>query len=182
MLRTWYGAGLIAGLAVFLWGGLSKGMLSIGGESTYKQVSPEAIAALANMKQPGMYVFPYTNNSTEMAKMLETSPSGIMIYAPPGTPINMGSLLGIQAMSDILACLVAACIFSLALPRLPTFASRVGFVLALGAFSFLIAEVPYWNWYRFPTDFTAFGLLFKFSTALLTGVVLSLLMGRQKAV
>jgi hypothetical protein len=69
----------------------------------------------------------------------------------------------------------------MALPSLPSLVSRVGFVVALGVFSFMISEVPYWNWYRFPTDFTGFALAFKLSASLIAGIVLSLLMGRRSA-
>lgn len=182
MLRTWYGAGLVAGITVFLWGGLAHMVLGLGGESTFKTVPNETITALgASLKQPGLYVFPYSTDMNETAKLVMTNPQGILIFTPAGSALNMGSLLGVQAISDFLACLVMAWIFSMALPRLQTFISRVGFVMALGLFSALTAELPYWNWYRFPTDFTAFGVVFKLSAALLAGVVLASLMGRPAA-
>ena len=182
MIRTWYGAGLIAGVAVFLWGGLAHMVLGLGGESTFKQVPTEAMAAMsANIKAPGLYAFPFTKDPNEMAKLLEKNPYGLMVYAPPGSPFSMVSSLVTQAISDIIAALIAAWIFSMALPSLPTLLSRVGFILALGIFSFMISEVPYWNWYRFPTDFTAFALCFKLTAALIAGIVLALLMGRRSA-
>ena len=182
MIRTWYGAGLIAGLAVFFWGGLAHMVLGLGGESTFKQVPNDALTAMAaHVKEPGLYMFPYSKDQNEMAKLMEKNPSGIMIFAPAGAKMDMAPLLSVQAISDILACLIAAWLFSIALPRLPSFGSRVGFVVALGVFSFMVSEVPYWNWYKFPTDFTAYALLFKLTTTLLAGAVLASLMGRKSA-
>ena len=182
MLRTWYVAGLLAGIFVFIWGGLAHNFLGLGGESTFKIVPNATLAAMAfGIQDPGLYMLSYSKDRNETTRMMEKYPSGIMVYAPPGTTLSMGRLLGTQAVSDILACLVAAWLFSLALPKLPTPVSQVGFVLGLGAFGFLMADIQYWNWYRFPTNFTAFAFAYKFSAALLAGLVLSRLMGRKSA-
>ena len=125
-------------------------------------------------------MFPYTHDPNEMAKLIEKNPYGLIVLTPAGVPMNMGAMLGKQAVSDILACLLAAYLFSLALPGLTSLPARVGFVVGLGVFSFLVSEVPYWNWYRFPGDFTAYALVFKLSVWALAGVVLAMLMGRRQ--
>ena len=182
MIRTWYGAGLVAGIAVFLWGGLAHMVLGLGGESTFKQIPKDAEAAMgAHIKEGGLYMFPFIKEASEMSKAIEKSPYGIMVITPAGVGMNMGSMLGLQAVSDILGCLVAAWLFSMALPSLPSLVSRVSFVMGLWLLSFLVSEVPYWNWYRFPADFTAFALLFKLSCSLLAGLVLASLMGSGAA-
>ena len=182
MIRTWYGAGLIAGLAVFLWGGLAHLVLGLGGESTFKQVPNEAQAAIAaHVKEGGLYIFPFTKDMNAMAKAIETQPYGLMVFTLAGVPMNMGARMGVQAVGDILACLLAACLFTCALPSLTSFVSRVGFVMGLGVFSFLVSEVPYWNWYNFPADFTAFALVFKLTAWLVAGVVLASLLGSRTA-
>lgn len=145
-----------------------------------KQIPDGALTAMAaNVKEPGLYMFPYIKDMNEMAKSIEKNPYGIMVFTPAGVPMNMGSMLGMQAVGDILACLLAAWLLSMALPSLASLASRIGFVVGLGVFSFLVSEVPYWNWYHYPTDFTAYALLFKLTTTLLAGVVLSLLLGSR---
>lgn len=155
-------------------------VLGLGGESTMKQIPAGALTAMAaNVKEPGLYMFPYTKDMNEMSKAIETNPYGLMIFTPAGVPMNMGALLGMQALSDIVACLIAAWLFSMALPSLTGLGSRVGFVVALGVFSFMVSEVPYWNWYHFPTDFTAYALAFKVTATLVAGLVLSLLMGSR---
>ncbi len=182
MIRTWYGAGVIAGLAVFLWGGLAHMVLGLGGDSTFKRLPDEALTAVnAQIKEPGLYMFPYTRDPNEMAKLIEKNPYGLMVVTPAGVPMNMGSLLGMQAVSDILASVLAALLLSLALPGLTSLALRAGFVVGLGMFSFLVSEVPYWNWYRFPADFTAYSLLFKLTAWAIAGVILAFLMGRRQA-
>ena len=90
---------MVAGLAVFMWGGLAHMALGLGGESTFKQVPADAIHALAaNLKEPGLYVFPFTMDSNEMTKLLEKNPYGILVYAPPGSPFSMGKSLAMQAV------------------------------------------------------------------------------------
>ena len=152
-------------------------VLGLGGESTLKKMPNEAQAALANVKEAGLYMFPYTKDQAEMAKLVEKNPYGLVVFTPAGVPMNMGGMLGMQAVSDILACLIAAWLFSMALPSLTGLVSRVGFVMALGVFSFMTSDVPYWNWYHFPGDFSAFALAFKLSATLLAGLILAMLMG-----
>jgi len=85
-----------------------------------------------------------------------------------------------QVVSDVLACLILAWLLSQAIPVLPTLVSRIGFVCAICAFSFLVSEVPYWNWYRFPASFTAYALVFKLTCGVVSGFVLSKLLAGTK--
>ena len=157
-------------------------VLGLGGESTVKQVPNDALAAIAaHVKEPGLYMFPFSRDPNEMTKLLEKNPYGLLVYAPAGSPYSMGSSLATQAISDIVACLIAAWLFSMALPSLSGWGPRIGFLVGLGVFSFMVSEVPYWNWYRFPTDFTCYALVFKLTASALAGIVLSLLMGRRSA-
>src|SRR5262249_3085193 len=162
------------GIAVFCWGGLAHMVLGLGGDSTMKRVPDNVMASMAsNMKDGGLYMYPYTKDMNEMAKLVEKNPYGIMVFTPAGTPMNAGTGMLIQAAGDILASMLAAFLFSLALPNLKGWTSRVGFVVGIVMFSFLVSEVPYWNWYRYPTDFTAFSLLFKVVSSLVLGVILT---------
>jgi hypothetical protein len=46
-------------------------------------------------------------------------------------------------------------VFLLAQTRLCSFAARVGFVVVAGVAAALVTNVSYWNWYGFPTSYTA---------------------------
>lgn len=153
-------------------------VLGLGGESAFKQIPKDAEAAMAaHIKEGGLYVFPFTKGMDEMTKAIEKNPYGIMVFTPAGTPMNMGALMGVQAAGDILACMIAAWLLSLALPSLTSLLPRVCFVMALGLFSFMVSEVPYWNWYHFPLDFTAYALGFKLTAWMIGGLVLASLLG-----
>ena len=87
----------------------------------------------------------------------------------------MGRNLGMQFVSDTLAALVVS--FVLALGAF-SFSRRVLMAGALGLFSWLTISVPYWNWYRFPLDVTAAGLIEQVVGWLVAGVGIAWWLGR----
>lgn len=184
MHRTWYGAGVIAGILVFLWGGLAHMVLGLGGDSTFQQIPDQqtVMSTLASkIKDPGLYVYPFEKDMAKLEPLLAANPYGILIYAPPGASMDMGPRMAKQVLGDIFACLLLAWLLQLALPSLPTLRDRVGFCVVAGLFGFLLTEVPYWNWYRFPLDFTAFALVFRITLCLLAGAVLGSLLGSGRS-
>ena len=50
---------------------------------------------------------------------------------------------------------------------------------ALGLFSWLTLSVPYWNWYRFPLDFTMGSLLEQVRGWMLAGIAMAWWLGRR---
>jgi len=80
-------------------------------------------------------------------------PYAFVVYQPQGIDIinNMGRNLGLELATNILAALLAAFIVSHAATNL---GRRALLVVAMGLFAWLSISVPYWNWYRFPLDFT----------------------------
>jgi hypothetical protein len=92
--------------------------------------------------------------------------------------MDMGRNLGIQFVSDTLSAIVVA--FVLALGGL-SFSRRVAVAAAVGLFSWLTVSVPYWNWYRFPTDFTVGNLLEQVIGWTLAGAAMAWWLGRKPA-
>ena len=107
----------------------------------------------------GLYIFPGAEMTRARTKdeeaawtaKLKAGPSGLLIIrlegAEPMMPLQLGTEFGTNVVSALLAGLL------LSATRL-RFAGRVGFVTLLGLFGFVIVDVPHWNWYGFPNDFT----------------------------
>ena len=82
-----------------------------------------------------------------------TGPNGILIYRPQGGDALSPKQLLTQLGVDIVALLVAAWLLAQA-TGLAGFGARVFFVMLLGLLPTLVVNLPYWNWYGFPTNYT----------------------------
>ena len=61
----------------------------------------------------------------------------------------------------------------------PGLGRRVAVAGAMGVFAWLAVSVPYWNWYRFPLEFTAAALVQTLVGALLAGLVIGVVSGKR---
>jgi len=62
-----------------------------------------------------------------------------------------------------------------------SYAHRVGFLAIAGLAASVIADLPYWNWYSFPTTYTAINLIDCTLTWLLAGLVIAKVANPQRA-
>ena len=163
-------AGIVAGGVVFLWGAVAHMALPLG--MVGMQMPPDAaqdvaLAALrGSFDQEGIYMLPFPReeiwqDEAAMAKFgadAATRPFAFVVYQPQGRDTNaaFGPMLGAQLGSTVLAGLLAAFVAA-GIPgsRL----RRVLSVTAFGLFAWLAVSVPFWNWYRFPADFTLAALI-----------------------
>jgi hypothetical protein len=180
--------GLIGGIVFFLWGAFAHMALPIG-EMGMEGPTDEA-AVMAGLRQglpsEGVYYLPYLAPAqmqddaatTAYSARALASPYAFVVYQPEGRdPMDMGRNLGIQFVSDTLSAMVVA--FVLALGSLG-FGRRVMVAAAIGLFSWLTVSVPYWNWYRFPTDFTVGNLLEQVIGWALAGAAMAWWLGRTR--
>jgi hypothetical protein len=160
-------ASILGGIALFIWGSLSHMVLGIV-DAHIKQI-PNEDAVLAsmqhNIKEPGFYFFPGYEHSLDMSDEPQTTtqkweqkvregPNGILVYNSQGRePLEPSQLL-IELLTNIVAAFLAAILLVKALGGVPSFGARVLFVTQLGLFARIVADVPYWNWYGFPLDYT----------------------------
>jgi hypothetical protein len=106
----------------------------------------------------------------------KASPFAFVIYQPQGRDaMDMGGNLVKQYLGDTLSALIVA--FVLALATF-SFGKRVLVASALGLFSWLTVSVPYWNWYRFPLDFTLGNLLEQVIGWAIAGAAMAWWLGR----
>ena len=177
--------GLIAGVAMFMWGALSHMVLGLG-ETGIKQISNEATVVSAmqsNIKEAGFYFFPGMEEKPNMTKEEKQAsekkfegkylagPRGILIYHPEGAPVMSPKQLLSQLAIEIVVGLIAAFVLAQA-AGLKTYPGRVGLVTLLGLFPFFMVNFPYWNRYGFPRNFTLMELGDKVISLLVAGLVL----------
>jgi hypothetical protein len=105
-------------------------------------------------------------------------PSGLLIYHPAGEK----SLIPRKLTTEFLTELVEAFLLAIVLANLgvTTFASRVGFAVLMGLAAAIAANVPYWNWYGFPTNYTVAYMTIQVVGYLLAGLVAAAVFGRAQ--
>jgi len=110
----------------------------------------------------------------------KSSPYAFLVYMPQGDDLSdMSGQLPRQWASDTLSALMLAIVMSLAAF---SFTTRLGIALAASVFAWLSTMIPYWNWYRFPTNFTLAALVEQVIGWLLAGAVMAWWLGRREKV
>ena len=150
-------AGILGGVALFIWGGLSHMALGLGevGVQVLPHEQPALDAMKASIPNAGLYYFPQGDASMKLTPAEENGPWGILIYHPTGATFAMSRPLLNECILNIVQALIAAFLLSLA-AGLGGYPSRVGFVAALGLLATIGVNVEYWNWYGFPVSYTFF--------------------------
>jgi len=184
-------AGVLAGLVMYAWSSLWHVVFGFGATGI-KQIPNEDVVLSAmrlTIQEPGFYFFPGFDESAKMTQEQEqawqqkymSGPAGIMIYQPRGgLPLSPAQLLT-ECGKDIVIALVLAVLMAHALPGLTGFSARVLFVTLVGVVAGLETNVSYWNWYRFPGNYTGVAILESVTSFALGGLVLAALLKRRPA-
>jgi hypothetical protein len=182
-----FGAGILGGIAMFIWTSIAHMALPLG-EAGIREI-PNEQATLASLQQnigdqSGLYLFPglgLGQNATReqrkaamqhMAEKYASSPSGLLVYHPPGRTLTLGKLLAVEFATELLGAILA--VWLLAQTRLVSFGSRVGFILIIGVVAAIATNISYWNWYGFPTIYTVSYMLIQIVGFLCVGLVAAL--------
>jgi hypothetical protein len=111
---------------------------------------------------------------------LEKNPSGFFLYHPAGSrPMNMGKYLTVEFITELCEALLA--VWLLAQTRIITFGGRLGFVTAAGIMAAIATNVSYWNWWGFPTVYTASYMFIQVVGFFLVGLVAAFMFRRITA-
>jgi hypothetical protein len=144
-------AGLLGGLAMFIWSSAAH-MSPLGrvGISTL----PDESATVANLASAigdhgGLYLFPVDMSGTPSSA---TAPGGFLAYNPHAPMAMLPGNLIVEFLTETVEAILAA--WLLAQTALAAYAMRVGFVTVVGIVGAITTNVPYWNWYTFPTAYT----------------------------
>lgn len=180
--------GLIGGIVFFFWGFVAHMLLPIG-EMGIKQAANEDVVLSAlreGLPGEGVYLLPGMTPEqmndpvakqaySEKAKV---NPFAFVVYQPVGKDwTDMSGALVKQFAMDTLSALMVA--FVLALGAF-SFSKRVLISAVLGLFSWLTISVPYWNWYRFPLDFTLGSLLEQVVGWTIAGIAMAVCLRRKR--
>ena len=161
-------AGVLGAIAMFIWSFVAHMVLPLG-YTGFREIPNEA-AVLSAMQTsmgqtPGLYLFPGLGagpNPTPAQRnaamkdyepKLASNPSGLLIYHPPGAKGITGGKLGLEFLTELVEALLA--VILLAQTRIGSYAGKVGFITLVGIVAAVTSNIPYWNWYGFPGNYTA---------------------------
>jgi hypothetical protein len=188
-------AALLGAVAMFAWTAIAHMALPLGEAGVQNTMNDESL--LSAMKstvknQDGLYIYPsmglppdatHAQQSEAMKtypEKLEKNPSGFFIYHPPGSrPMAMGKFLTVEFITELIEAFIA--VWLLAQTRIVTFGGRVGFVVAIGILAAISTNVSYWNWWGFPTIYTASYMFIQFVGFFLVGLVAAIMFRRVTA-
>ena len=151
-------AGLAGGIVMFFWSFVAHDITPLGmvGVSTL----PDESVTVGNLasaigEKGGLYLFPMNTGSNVSAA---TGPGGFLVYNPK-SPLTMSPRnLVVEFLTELVESLLAA--WLLAQTALAGYAMRVSFVTVVGLTAAITTNIPYWNWYAYPLDYTlAYGLI-----------------------
>jgi hypothetical protein len=138
----------------------------------------------------GFYFFPGINRSKGMTKeqqqaeakrymdAYEKGPTGILIYTPGGEQMNYGKLLLNQFLIGVICAFFIAWILAAAAPA-TTYGQRVLIAVFVGSFGGILVPFEYWNWYKFPSNYTITYVAGIIVTWGLTGLVMASLAAKR---
>jgi hypothetical protein len=148
-------AGLLGGLAVFLWGATSHMVLGLAelGISKLPNEAPVLQAMKEHVRAGGLYLFPMEEDPAKWEAVFANFPTGIASIQPPGRPLAFGRRLGVELATNVVGALLAVLLLGVAGRSLETLGQRAMAGAALGAFAAISIDASHWNWYDFPTAY-----------------------------
>ena len=188
-------AGVLGAIAMFVWTAIAHMALPLGeagiGEIPNDEALLKAMETSPGAKTglyifPGMGLGPDATHAQRNAAMkdyeakLAKNPSGLLMYHPAGSrPMNMAKFLTIEFFTELLEALLVVAL--LAQTRIVTFGGRVGFVTTAGIMAALATNVSYWNWWGFPTVYTASYMFIQIVGFFFAGLVAAFLFRKATA-
>jgi hypothetical protein len=180
-------AALLGGFVMFNWGFVSHMVLPIGEMGMHTAANEEAFLAAAKEHlggAEGVYLVPGLMGADmrdeEKKKAYSAravaNPNAFVVYQPVGSDgMAMGDNLGKEFATNLVCAAIMAWVMALGAFGLR---KRVLIAALMGVFAWAAISVPYWNWYRFPLDFTLGSLIAQLVGWLLAGAVMAWWLGR----
>lgn len=170
-------AGILGGLAMFFWSGIAHvaSPLAEVGISQIEVANEKPFLSAMDivMKgRPGLYMFPGMakgESQEAYAKKLETSSSGILLYAPAGARMLETTQMLVEILVEVVEALLLA--FLLSKTSLSGFGPQFGFVLVAAVFGTMWTNMSYLNWYGFPLSYTLAYWFMQFVGMVIGGLV-----------
>ena len=172
--------GVVGGIVIFFWGFVSHMLLPIGDMGLQSIPHEEGLAAAmkADVLEPGLYFVPGRDMSKPQSQedmqahmdKVTKGPYGFMVIYPAGRDPSLGKPLPIELGTNVVCAILAAILVS---QLRPGFIVRVACVTLVGILASLMINVPFWNWYGFPLDFTLAQIIEHSVGWFLAGIVLA---------
>src|SRR6185295_10844229 len=164
-------AGIAAGIAMFIWSSIAHVATPLGmmGISTL----PDESVTVGNLASAvgdkgGLFLFP-SNMGSRPSSSAATAPGGFLVFNPKSATSMAPKNLIIEFLTELAEGLIAA--WLLAQTALSAYVARVGFVAAVGLAAAITTNIPYWNWYSFPTAYTLGYGFVEFASYVAAGLV-----------
>jgi len=173
-------AGLLGGIAMYVWSTVAHVATPLGtiGISTLpdEQVTMNALAA-SIVEQRGLFLFPAPRQGAPVAGAPTEGPFGLLVYRPHARyALNPANLI-IEFLTELAETMIAALLLSFV--ALSGYAARVGFVVLVGVTAAITTNLPYWNWYGFPTNYTLVYSFIEVVGYLAAGLVIAWLLPKR---
>lgn len=158
---------LVGGFILFAWAAFAHTVLGLGGVGLSAMPAEAAVLPHLQSSLPdaGLYLIPgdglqpglsASERDAALARSMERArqgPAGLLLWHPSGHAYMSHGQFAREYIGDALAALLASVFLTLTTFRVSSFWARTGFVSMLGVFASLVAELPLWNWYGFPSSF-----------------------------
>lgn len=180
-------AAVLGGLVMFFWGFASHMLLPIGEMGMKEAVNEDVVIAAMRDGLPGEGVYQVPGISGEQmndpaavaaySAKAKANPNAFIVYQPVGEDgMDMGQELGQEFATNVVSSFLLAWVLALGSFG---FRKRVLVSAAMGLFAWTAISLPYWNWYRFPMDFTTGALLQQVIGWTLAGAAMAWWLGRK---
>jgi hypothetical protein len=154
-------AGIVGGVVLFVWGSVAHVALPLGEVGFSPLPNEDAVleAMRANITQPGLYFLPWLGpeqrtNAAAMqawAEKAKRGPVAFIVYQAQSEGEISPAQLGVEFGSNLLVGLIAAMVLggmSGGVGSRALMAGLIGLMASLDTF------ISFWNWYKFPTDYS----------------------------
>lgn len=161
-------AAVVAGLVMFFWGFVSWTVLPWHNVDVSQFSDQQVVMDTLLQQSPksGIYFIP-----GDQADYDANTPGAFVNVMKNGFGAGMGEMMAKGIVGNIVLALLA--ILLLAKTSLTSYGSRVGFMVMLGLLIGLAANIPYWNWFGFPTGYILVNITDYVVTWLLAGLVIA---------
>ena len=159
---------VLSAVVLFTWGFISWALLPWHMNVAHKFTSESSVAQALKENAPnaGIYYLPFSEEDHKAGE-----PAAFLSVAPDGYEMNMGKMMGI----GILGQMVAALLVLLLLRKTSNLSywERVRFVALVGVAIAFISHFPYWNWFEFSNSYFLVTILDSLIAWTLAGLVMA---------
>jgi len=173
-------AAFIGAVVQMVWGWLFWGALPFSKSIIQTAESEDAIREVvdANLKESGVYFMPYlgaydVDGQAAFQQKHESGPIVTVFFRKEGAPVQSPSILLKGFFHVFVSVLLLLAIMSKAMPRLPSYWSRVMFIFLMGIFAAFYSNYTNSIWWYVPWSYSTGYANYHIVAWLLTGLAIA---------